>query len=45
MIGARRRITAVRSDERIKLATEVISAIMSVKAYCWEPPFMDKVAT
>jgi ATP-binding cassette subfamily C (CFTR/MRP) protein 4 len=44
MIGARRRVTAVRSDERIKLATEVVSTIMSVKAYGWEPSFMAKVA-
>ena len=36
--------TAVKSDERIKIMNEVISAMRVIKMYTWEGPFANQVA-
>jgi ATP-binding cassette subfamily C (CFTR/MRP) protein 4 len=41
--AARRKITASITDSRMKLTSEVISAIMSVKVYCWESAFLQRI--
>eukprot|EP00928_Gymnodinium_smaydae_P030744 TRINITY_DN22775_c0_g5_i1.p1 TRINITY_DN22775_c0_g5~~TRINITY_DN22775_c0_g5_i1.p1 ORF type:complete len:1287 (-),score=253.78 TRINITY_DN22775_c0_g5_i1:310-4032(-) len=38
-----RKITAGITDERMKLTAEVISAITSVKVYCWEKAFIRRI--
>ncbi|CAE8595655.1 unnamed protein product [Polarella glacialis] len=39
-----RRITAALTDERLKLTSETIGAVMSVKTYCWEGAFVDRLS-
>mmetsp|Transcript_51772 Transcript_51772/g.117800 ORF Transcript_51772/g.117800 Transcript_51772/m.117800 type:complete len:1239 (+) Transcript_51772:38-3754(+) len=39
----RRKITAGHSDARLKLTSEVVNAIMSVKVYCWEGSFQKRI--
>ena len=36
--------TAVLTDFRIKTITEVLSGMLSVKAFCWEQPFISKIS-
>eukprot|EP00930_Biecheleria_cincta_P035251 TRINITY_DN24254_c0_g1_i1.p1 TRINITY_DN24254_c0_g1~~TRINITY_DN24254_c0_g1_i1.p1 ORF type:complete len:1145 (-),score=169.55 TRINITY_DN24254_c0_g1_i1:291-3725(-) len=40
----RRQITAGITDKRLKLTSEILSAVMSIKIYCWEQVFAAKVA-
>jgi ATP-binding cassette, subfamily C (CFTR/MRP), member 1 len=41
--GLRRRITAKITDMRVRLTSEMLSGISSVKAYAWERAFLDKL--
>jgi ATP-binding cassette subfamily C (CFTR/MRP) protein 4 len=41
--AARRKITAGITDQRMRLTSEVVSAIMSVKVYCWEAAFKSRI--
>jgi ABC-type bacteriocin/lantibiotic exporter with double-glycine peptidase domain len=38
-----RKKTAVVTDSRIKTITEVLTGMLSVKAFCWEEPFIEKI--
>lgn len=40
----RRKITAGITDKRLKLTSEILSAVMSIKIYCWEQVFAARVA-
>ena len=37
----RRRKTAAITDKRVRLTSEVLGGIMSIKAYVWEKAFLD----
>eukprot|EP00056_Hartaetosiga_gracilis_P018850 m.12141 g.12141 ORF g.12141 m.12141 type:complete len:1358 (-) comp7126_c0_seq2:2775-6848(-) len=41
--GVLRRRTAGFTDKRVKLTSEVLSSMLSVKAYGWEEPFLQKL--
>lgn len=38
--GRRRRLTAGITDQRVRLSSEVLGGILSIKAYAWEPAFL-----
>lgn len=44
IVGKVRARNAVKTDERIKLMSEVISGIQVIKMYAWEVPFQKSVA-
>jgi len=39
----KRKITAEITDARMKLTAEMVGAIMSIKIFCWERAFLDRV--
>ena len=41
--GRRRRITAKITDRRVRLTSEMLSGVASVKAYAWEEPFLARL--
>jgi ATP-binding cassette, subfamily C (CFTR/MRP), member 4 len=45
LVGNLRRLTAQWTDQRMKMTSEVFAGIASVKAYCWEVPFQEKVTS
>lgn len=43
-VGDARRVTAGRTDKRVKLMSEVLSGIQTVKAFVWEAPFRASIS-
>ena len=43
-VGHARRVTAGRTDKRVKLMSEVLSGIQTVKAFVWEAPFRASIS-
>lgn len=43
-VGSARRVTAGRTDKRVKLMSEVLSGIQTVKAFVWEAPFRASIS-
>lgn len=43
-VGHARRVTAERTDRRVKLLSEVLSGIQTVKAFVWEAPFRASIS-
>lgn len=43
-VGHARRVTAGRTDKRVKLMAEVLSGIQTVKAFVWEAPFLATIS-
>ncbi|KAM3574900.1 hypothetical protein VYU27_003126 [Nannochloropsis oceanica] len=44
-VGHARRVTAERTDRRVRLLSEVLSGIQTVKAFVWEAPFRASIST